>query len=48
VPDIGVVVIASFDLSMAMGRPSRLDDPDLRRLVAVQAAAEPSGGKVLP
>jgi 4-hydroxy-2-oxoheptanedioate aldolase len=52
VPGIDVVVIASFDLSMAMGRPGRFDDPELLRLVAVaeakvRAAGLPMGGVAL-
>ena len=52
VPGIDVVVIASFDLSMAMGVPGRFDDPDLLRLVAVaeakiRAAGLPLGGVAL-
>jgi 4-hydroxy-2-oxoheptanedioate aldolase len=52
VPGLDVVVIASFDLSMAMGRPGRFDDPELRRLVAgaeakIRAAGLPMGGVAL-
>jgi 4-hydroxy-2-oxoheptanedioate aldolase len=52
VPGIDVVVIASFDLSMAMGRPGRFDDPELLRLVAaaeakIRAAGLPMGGVAL-
>ena len=52
VPGIDVVVIASFDLSMAMGRPGRFDDPELQRLVAgaeakIRAAGLPMGGVAL-
>ena len=41
-----------FDLSMAMGRPGRFDDPELRRLVAgaeakIRAAGLPMGGVAL-
>ena len=52
VPGIDLVVIASFDLSMAMGRPGKFDDPELRRLVAgaearIRAAGLPMGGVAL-
>ena len=52
VPGIDVVVIASFDLSMAMGRPGRFDDPELQRLVAgaeakIRASGLPMGGVAL-
>ena len=52
VPGIDVVVIASFDLSMAMGRPGKFDDPELRRLVAaaedrIRASGLPLGGVAL-
>ncbi len=52
VPGIDVVVIASFDLSMAMGIPGRFDDPELQRLVAgaeakIRAAGLPMGGVAL-
>jgi 4-hydroxy-2-oxoheptanedioate aldolase len=52
VPGLDVVVIASFDLSMAMGRPGRFDDPELKRLVAgaeakIRAAGLPMGGVAL-
>ena len=52
VPGLDVVVIASFDLSMAMGRPGRFDDPELRHLVAgaeakIRAAGLPMGGVAL-
>lgn len=52
VPGIDVVVIASFDLSMAMGRPGRFDDPEFQRLVAgaeakIRAAGLPLGGVAL-
>ena len=52
VPGIDVVVIASFDLSMAMGRPGKFDDPELRRLVAgaeakIRASGLPMGGVAL-
>ena len=52
VPGIDVVVIASFDLSMAMGRPGKFDDPELKRLVAgaearIRASGLPMGGVAL-
>ena len=52
VPGIDVVVIASFDLSMAMGRPGQFDDPELQRLVAaaedkIRASGLPLGGVAL-
>ena len=52
VPGIDVVVIASFDLSMATGRPGRFDDPELQRLVAgaeakIRASGLPMGGVAL-
>ena len=52
VPGIDVVVIASFDLSMAMGVPGRFDDPDLLRSVAeaeakVKKVGLPLGGVAL-
>lgn len=52
VPGIDLVVIASFDLSMAMGRPGKFDDPELQRLVAgaearIRAAGLPMGGVAL-
>lgn len=34
VPGIDVAAIASFDLSMSLGRPGAFDDPEMRRLVA--------------
>ena len=51
-PGIDVVVIASFDLSMAMGIPGRFDDPELVRLVAgakakIKRAGLPMGGVAL-
>jgi 4-hydroxy-2-oxoheptanedioate aldolase len=51
-PGIDVVVIASFDLSMALGKPGRFDDPELQRLVAgaeakIRAAGLPMGGVAL-
>jgi 4-hydroxy-2-oxoheptanedioate aldolase len=52
VPGIDVVVIASFDLSMAMGIPGRFDDPELVKLVAgaeakIKRAGLPLGGVAL-
>ena len=52
VPGIDVVVIASFDLSMAMDGSGRFDDPELLRLVAaaeaeIQRAGLPLGGVAL-
>jgi 4-hydroxy-2-oxoheptanedioate aldolase len=52
VPGIDVAVIASFDLSMAMGIPGRFDDPELVKLVAgaeakIKRAGLPLGGVAL-
>ena len=45
-------MIASFDLSMAMGKPGRFDDPELQRLVAgaeakIRGSGLPMGGVAL-
>jgi 4-hydroxy-2-oxoheptanedioate aldolase len=52
VPGVDVVVIASFDLSMAMGIPGRFDDLQLVNLVAeaeakIRRAGLPMGGVAL-
>lgn len=47
VPGIDVVVIASFDLSMAIGKPGRFDDPELLRLVAGAEAKIRTAGLIM-
>lgn len=47
VPGIDVVAIASFDLSMSLGRPGEFDHPSMRRLVAEAEAKIRQAGIVM-
>lgn len=47
VPGIDIVAIASFDLSMSLGRPGEFDHPEMRRLVGEAEAKIRRAGIVM-